>query len=208
MHHLTAACCIRETSSTGVSAGEAKDGQKQTYLAAWIDDATRFVVGARFTAARRSTSSKIRSKKPSLPTESRRPSTWTTASSIGVIGCKQLVPNLVSNWRRSRCHPGSKGKIETFNRRLDSFLAEIALQKPGSLEELNHYLAVWLKEKYRKDPHAGLSGISPETACSTDKRPLCFQILRLAGKLSCIQRPGKWTRPAASVLTDRNTRLG
>lgn len=67
-----------------------------------------------------------------------------------------------------------KGKIEAFNRRLDSFLAEIALQKPNSLEELNHYLAVWINEKYHKDPHAGLSGVSPEIAYLTDKRPLSF----------------------------------
>lgn len=53
-------------------------------------------------------------------------------------------------------------------------MAEIALQKPNSLEELNHCLAVWLQEKYHKDSHAGLSGVSPETAYLTDKRPLSF----------------------------------
>ena len=67
-----------------------------------------------------------------------------------------------------------KGKVEAFNRRLDSFMAENALQKPQSLAELNRYLALWIKEKYHKDPHAGLKGVSPETAFKTDKRPLTF----------------------------------
>ncbi|MCP6429190.1 DDE-type integrase/transposase/recombinase, partial [Klebsiella pneumoniae] len=53
-----------------------------------------------------------------------------------------------SNWLTKACaklgikllharpyHPEGKGKIERFNRRLDSFLAEASLQKPQSLEE-------------------------------------------------------------------------
>ena len=153
-----------------------KDGQKkQTYLAAWIDDATRFVVGARF----------YTNQKVDIIEDTLREAilTYGKPEAIYVDNGKQYR----SNWLQTACaklgikllhakpyHPEGKGKIEAFNRRLDSFLAEIALQKPGSLEELNHYLAVWLKEKYHKDPHAGLSGISPETAYLTDKRPLCF----------------------------------
>ena len=147
-----------------------KDGQKkQTYLAAWIDDATRFVVGARFY-----TNQKVDIIEDTLREASL---TYGKPEAIYVDNGKQYR----SNWLQTACaklgikllhakpyHPEGKGKIEAFNRRLDSFLAEIALQKPGSLEELNHYLAVWLKEKYHKDPHAGLSGISPESpACGS-----------------------------------------
>lgn len=153
-----------------------KDGQKkQTYLAAWIDDATRFVVSARF----------YTNQKVDIIEDTLREAilTYGKPEAIYVDNGKQYR----SNWLQKACarlgirllhakpyHPEGKGKIEAFNRRLDSFLAEIALQKPNSLEELNHYLAVWLKEKYHKDPHAGLAGVSPETAYLTDKRPLSF----------------------------------
>lgn len=153
-----------------------KDGQKkQTYLAAWIDDATRFVVGARFY-----TNQKVDSIEDTLREAIL---TYGKPEAIYVDNGKQYR----STWLQRACarlgikllhakpyHPEGKGKIEAFNRRLDSFLAEIALQKPNSLEELNHYLTVWLQEKYHKDPHAGLSGVSPETAYLTDKRPLFF----------------------------------
>ena len=153
-----------------------KDGQKkQTYLAAWIDDATRFVVGARF----------YTNQKVDIIEDTLREAilTYGKPEAIYVDNGKQYR----SHWLQTACaklgikllhakpyHPEGKGKIEAFNRRLDSFLAEIALQKPNSLEELNRYLVVWINEKYHKDPHAGLAGVSPETAYLTDKRPLCF----------------------------------
>lgn len=153
-----------------------RDGQKkQTYLAAWIDDATRFVVGARF----------YTNQKVDIIEDTFREAilTYAKPEAIYVDNGRQYR----SNWLQKACaglgirllharpyHPEGKGKIEAFNRRLDSFLAEIALQKPDSLEALNHYLTVWLREKYHKDPHAGLAGVSPETAYLTDKRPLSF----------------------------------
>lgn len=109
-----------------------------------------------------------------------------------------------------------KEKIEAFNRRLDSFLAEIALQKPNSLEELNHYLAVWLKEKYHKDPHAGLAGVSPETAYLTDKRPLSFPRYRClprslpahgnpqVDKAGCISFDGQTYEVGLKLVGERN----
>jgi transposase InsO family protein len=149
--------------------------KKQTYLAAWIDDATRFVVGAKF----------YTHQKVDIIEDTLRDAilTYGKPESIYVDNGKQYR----STWLQKACaklgitllyakpyHPEGKGKIEAFNRRLDSFLAEIALQKPNSLEELNHCLSVWLQEKYHKDPHAGLAGVSPETAYLTDKRPLSF----------------------------------
>lgn len=44
--------------------------------------------------------------------------------------------------------PESKGKIKRFNRTVDSFLAECALQKPQTLDELNQYFAAWLQEEH------------------------------------------------------------
>lgn len=39
---------------------------------------------------------------------------------------------------------------------------------------MNQLFQAWLKEKYHKDPHKGLDGISPETAWLTDSQPLRF----------------------------------
>nr|WP_245632909.1 DDE-type integrase/transposase/recombinase [Alicyclobacillus kakegawensis] len=42
----------------------------------------------------------------------------------------------------------SKGKVEKFNRTVDSFLSEIVLDKPQTLEQLNQKFNVWLSECY------------------------------------------------------------
>lgn len=118
----TAACCIRETSSTGPYLPVGKDGQKkQTYLAAWIDDATRFVVGARFC-----------NQKVDIIEDTLREAilTYGKPEAIYVDNGKQYR----SNWLQTACaklgikllhakpyHPEGKGKIEAFNRRLILF---------------------------------------------------------------------------------------
>ncbi|WP_094605467.1 DDE-type integrase/transposase/recombinase [Sporomusa silvacetica] len=153
-----------------------RDGaKKQVYLAAWIDDATRFIVSAKF----------YENQKLDIIEDTLRDAILTHGmpDAVYVDNGKQYR----SNWLTKACaklgikllharpyHPEGKGKIERFNRRLDSFLAEVALQKPQSLEELNHYLDLWIQEKYHKDSHAGLDGVSPETAYLTDKKPLRF----------------------------------
>ena len=71
-------------------------------------------------------------------------------------------------------HPEGKGKVEAFNRRIDTFLSEVALARPKSLEELNHMLDIWIKEYYHCSIHSALNGITPETAFRTDSRPLVF----------------------------------
>lgn len=153
-----------------------KDGaKKQVYLTAWIDDATRFIVGAKF----------YENQKVNIIEDTLREAilSYGKPDAVYVDNGKQYR----SSWLQKACaklgikllhakphHPEGKGKIEAFNRRLDSFLAEIALQKPQSLKELNSYLDLWIREKYHRDPHAGLSGVSPETAYLTDQRPLTF----------------------------------
>ena len=44
--------------------------------------------------------------------------------------------------------PQSKGGVEVFNRFVNSFLAEIKVQKVRTLEELNHYWDIWLESYY------------------------------------------------------------
>lgn len=53
-------------------------------------------------------------------------------------------------------------------------MAEAALSKPKTLDELNNLLEVWIDEFYHKKPHTSMGDISPEIAFKTDNRPLVF----------------------------------
>jgi len=67
-------------------------------------------------------------------------------------------------------------KISANRKRLvDSFLAEVLLEKPQTLDRLNQLLAVWLEECYQHKPHAGLGGnITTYAAYQSDKHPLKY----------------------------------
>ncbi|MDR1665222.1 MAG: DDE-type integrase/transposase/recombinase [Clostridiales bacterium] len=69
--------------------------------------------------------------------------------------------------------PEAKGKIERFNRTLDSFLAESDLKRPQDLSEINILFNVWLAECYHNKEHSGIN-TSPETAYTSSKSPLRF----------------------------------
>ena len=69
----------------------------------------------------------------------------------------------------------SKGKVEKFNRTVDSFLGEAVLEKPKTLDRLNELFQVWLTEYYQNKPHSALGEkISPESAFRSDRRALRF----------------------------------
>jgi hypothetical protein len=71
--------------------------------------------------------------------------------------------------------PEATGKVERFNRVVDTFLSESALEKPKTLARLNELFAVWLSECYQNKPHSALENKrSPETAYRSDKKPLWF----------------------------------
>ncbi|NSW92619.1 MAG: transposase [Firmicutes bacterium] len=154
-----------------------KDGtKKQVYLVLFVDDATRFVLHGEF---------------------------YPMLDKVIVEDCfrkavlKHGVPEAVffdngsqyrNKWMQRACakmgirllyarpySPESTGKVERINRVVDSFLAEVALEKPQTLERLNALFQVWLEECYQNKPHSALeSGISPETAYRSDNKPLKF----------------------------------
>ena len=69
--------------------------------------------------------------------------------------------------------PEAKGKIERFNKTLDSFLNEARLKSPQSLSEINDLLNIWLAECYHNKEHAGIED-TPESAYQSSKTPLRF----------------------------------
>jgi len=153
-----------------------KNGEKkQVYLSAFIDDATRFVVHAKFYESQR-----VEIIEDSLREAILR---YGKPDSIYVDNGKQYK----SAWLSKTCaklgirlyharpyHPEGKGKIEAFNKHLDIFLAEAALAVPKSLDELNGLLTVWMDAYYHKKPHSSIGDISPEIAFKTDTRALQY----------------------------------
>ena len=101
---------------------------------------------------------------------------------------------------RSAC---SKGKIEKFNRFLDSFVAEVKLKNPKTVAEVDHHLQIWIQELYQKKIHAALDGKTPEQAFLSDNRILrfatseqlseAFQMAetRLVNKTGCLSFRGR-----------------
>lgn len=169
-----------------------KDGaKKQVYLVTFIDDATRFVLHGEF---------------------------YPVLDQVIVEDCfrqairKYGVPEAVyfdngsqyrTKWMSRACakmgirllfakpySPEATGKVERFNRVVDSFLAEVSLEKPQSLDKLNELFLVWLEECYHNKPHSGLGGKSPETVYRSDLKALKFLDPEVIANafLHCVER--------------------
>jgi transposase InsO family protein len=153
-----------------------KDGKKhQIYLVVWIDDATRFIVCARFYLHQ-----KVSAIEDSLRIAIQK---YGAPEKIFVDNGKQYR----SMWLSEACakigirlltarpyHPEAKGKVERFNRTVDKFISEALMKDPKDVDEYNELLRVWLDEYYHDGSHSGLGGISPGTAFGMDTRPLKF----------------------------------
>ena len=70
--------------------------------------------------------------------------------------------------------PEATGKPEKFNRLVDNFMAEAALEKPKTLKALNELFEIWLSECYQNKPHSALEGKTPQAAFNADPTSLRF----------------------------------
>lgn len=150
--------------------------KKQVYLVAFLDDATRLVLHAGF-----------------YPTLDQRIVEQGFRESIQSYGAPESVyfdngKQYRTKWMKRMCSklgirllfarpysPEGAGKIERFNRVVDGFLDEIALEKPTTLKQLNERFQVWLSECYQYKPHSALGqGKSPEAAFRGDDTALRF----------------------------------
>lgn len=155
-----------------------KGRKLRTYLLVIIDDATRSIVFAEFYDNQRQPILEDALKKAIQRNGSPK--------SIYVDNGKIFT----SDWMRLACaalnirhlttapySPEAKGKVERFNRTVEEFFEEVALQKPQTLEELNSYFRTWLSERYQHKPHSALSGKTPANAYADDTTPLRFHSL-------------------------------
>jgi len=146
----------------------------RTYMVAFIDDATRYILHAEFYDNQEHTVVEDCLRKAILKEGIPRRLFFDNGSQYR------------NNWMHRACavlgiqlifaapySPEAKGKIERFNRNIDSFLTESALKKPKTLDELNQYFKAWLSECYQNKEHAGINA-TPEMAYKSSKTPLRF----------------------------------
>ena len=89
----------------------------------------------------------------------------------------------------------SKGKIEVYNRLINSYIAECKAQKVKTLEEARYWWDLFVEEYYHDKPHEGIreyyvsqkrdvppEGITPRQEFNRDSRPLRFLDASLVGK--------------------------
>ncbi|MDD4238471.1 MAG: DDE-type integrase/transposase/recombinase [Desulfotomaculaceae bacterium] len=150
--------------------------KKQVYLVSFVDDATRFVLHGQFypmldqviveDCFRQAIHKYGVPEAVYFDNGSQYRTKWMTRA-CAKMGIRLLFAKPYS--------PEATGKVERFNRVVDGFLAEAALEKPQSLDRLNEMFQVWLEECYQNKPHSGLEGgLNPETAYRSDKKALKF----------------------------------
>ena len=152
-----------------------KGGTRKTYLATFIDDATRVVCHSEFYLNHRVPIIEDCFRKAILK--------FGKPDSVYVDNGKEFV----SRWMRIGCarlgirhiaakpySPASKGKVERFNGRVDEFIREVSLLELKSLTHLNSLYRAWLEEAYQHFEHSSLNGLSPMQAFQKDQKRIRF----------------------------------
>ena len=150
----------------------------RTYLLVLIDDATRMVVHGEF----------YDNQKQPILEDGLKKAIQKCGSPKAIYVDNGKI--FVSTWMKLACgrlnirhmntrpySPEAKGKVERFNRTVESFLAEVALEKPQNLKELNGHFRAWLSEAYHHQPHSALGGKTPAETFAMDTTPLRFHSL-------------------------------
>ena len=148
---------------------------QQVYLVTMLDDASRFILHAQF-----------------YPTLDQKIVQESLRMAILKFGLPESVffdngTQYRTKWMRRACgklgirllfakpySPEATGKPEKFNRLINNFMAEAALEKPKTLKALNELFDVWLAEFYQNKPHTALSGKTPQAVFNADPTGLRF----------------------------------
>ena len=145
-----------------------------TYISCLIDDATRYIIHAQFYGDMEQTIVEDTLKKGIQKYGTPRRIYFDNGSqyrthwmkrACGLLGIRLL-------YAKPR-NPQGKGKQERFNLTVDSFIDEVGLNPPESIEELNKLFNAWLSECYQNKVHSAL-GVTPETAFKSDSMPLNY----------------------------------
>jgi len=159
----------------GPSVPDEKGGKHRTYLATFLDDATRVICHSEFYLNHRIPILEDCFRKAMLK--------FGKPDAIYVDNGKEFV----SRWMRIGCarlgirhivakpySPQSKGKVERFNGYVDEFMREVALVKLKDLSQLNQLYRAWLEEAYQHKEHSGLAGRTPMACFQSDEKRIRF----------------------------------
>lgn len=150
--------------------------KKQVYLVVFLDDATRYILHGEFYQSLDATIVEDCFRKSilkyGLPDSvyfdngKQYRNKWMTRA------CSKIGVRLIFA-RPYGCE--ATGKIERFNRVVDSFLDEVYLVKPKTLDELNRLFNIWVDECYQNKAHSGLEkSQSPAMTYRNDSKPAKF----------------------------------
>ena len=137
--------------------------RKKTYLAAFIDDATRVVPFAAFAFAESTTTFlpvfKQAILRRGLPARLYVDNGANYRSHQLSLVCAKLGIALI---HARPYQPAGKGKIERWFRTLRAaWLNHLNLDTVDGLEALNRHLWAWVEGEYHQSPHRGLDGLTP-----------------------------------------------
>ncbi|MCL1855805.1 MAG: DDE-type integrase/transposase/recombinase [Clostridia bacterium] len=197
----------------GPSVPDGKGGMRRTYLATFIDDATRVVCHSEFYLNHRVPILEDCFRKAMLK--------FGKPDAVYVDNGKEFV----SRWMRIGCarlgirhitarpySPESKGKVERFNGYVDAFMREAALVKLESLSHLNQLYRAWLEEAYQHKEHSGLDGRTPMACFQRDEKSVRFatpeecydaflhEETRMVDKTGCFSLQGVTYEAGASFI--------
>jgi transposase InsO family protein len=154
---------------------DGKGKKRRTYLASFIDDATRVVCHSEFYLNHRVPILEDCFRKAILK--------FGKPDSVYVDNAKEYV----SRWMRIGCarlgirhittkpySPEAKGKVERFNGRVNEFIREASLVKLTSLAHLNQLYRAWLEEGYQHDEHSGIGNLTPMQCFQKDEKRVTF----------------------------------
>jgi transposase InsO family protein len=154
--------CWQGDTMHGIYIRDEQDGRsKKTYLIAFIDDATRLIVGARFFFSETVQHVKevIREAVMTygVPAKLYLDNGRNFCAEDIEIGCAAMRCALIHT---TAYYPEGKGKIERFFRTVrDSFIT--GLSTIHSLTDLNEAFDAWLQHEYNRHPHSGIDGAVP-----------------------------------------------
>jgi transposase InsO family protein len=159
----------------GPSVPDGKGGKRRTYLATFIDDATRVVCHSEFYLNHRVPILEDCFRKAMLK--------FGKPDAVYVDNGKEFI----SRWMRIGCarlgirhiaarpySPESKGKVERFNGYTDQFMQEAALVNLENLLHLNQLYRAWLEEAYQHKGHSSLGGRTPMECFQRDEKRVRF----------------------------------
>ncbi len=183
-----------------------KTPARQLYVSAFIDDATRMVTGIRV-YDRQDVHCVLDCFRHAMENYG-VPDRLFTDNGRVYIGrqLKQTCAKLAISLLHARPYAAqAKGKIEAFNKTLEKFVVEEKLERPSSVEQVQHDLDCWMESFYYDVPHSALNGKTPRQAfrenrkiqrfVSADELNRAFRATesRLVDKTGCLSFAGrKW----------------